>query len=662
MKTPFPQVPDRCIRFGGFAVGAVGVRAVRRGFGPGHRRPKLLPRRRRARRAPPPATPPRPPQPPAPAPAKKSWSDVDADKDGALTKAEARCGAGAGQGVRPGRRQCRRFADHRRIQGLRRPGAGRRQEQGRRQVTRDRTLGDQGGLRAAFFLWPRFARHTARMDTLHTTASAWSASTPTTPSGAARTISTRRSSSSNASSARYVDLHDAHAQQHLYDVEKRNIAVFGYGVKGMVLSMIESAVAITGERIRARDVHRIVELGKGLLQHPVELLPGIREAVEEIAGEHDMVLITKGDLFHQEAKVEAVRVRAVVPPHRDRQREGHRDLCAAAGGVRPACRRFVMVGNSLRSDIAPVLALGGWGVHVPYHTTWAHENEAAIAADAPRCAGSSMPARCRRRCARSPRSRTLIGHRGSQRLRRHRGKCDSEPAFLEAAGRPRAQRRRSVRRTEPVAVARQVPWDARWLRRRIAAARHRRRSDTQRQLSVSPCGGRVAKPFTRQSHRRAVPRMVRATRRKPWSLCPAGSLLPSWLPASASAALSPAPAHAGDGDDLVRVLVDVADVVLRGGIPYYRHGDYGYDDRLIVGRDRYGRPVYYRNVPRGYDKRSPYGNQLPQRRQSRSEVQQAWQVQGPPTTTRATIAMAVVTTTATTTAITATTGDRPLRP
>lgn len=72
------------------------------------------------------------------------------------------------------------------------------------------------------------------------------------------------------------------------------------------------------------------------------------------------------------------------------------------------------------------------------------------------------------------------------------------------------------------------------------------------------------------------------------------------------AALSPVPAHAQDGDELVRVLVDVADVVLRGGTPYYRYGDYGYDDRLIVARDRYGRPLYYRQVPRDYRGTSRY--------------------------------------------------------
>ena len=74
------------------------------------------------------------------------------------------------------------------------------------------------------------------------------------------------------------------------------------------------------------------------------------------------------------------------------------------------------------------------------------------------------------------------------------------------------------------------------------------------------------------------------------------------------AALSPAPAHAQSGDDLVRVIVDVADVVLRGGTPYYRNSDYGYNDRLIVDRDRYGSPVYYRQMPRNYRNAPPYGN------------------------------------------------------
>ncbi|WP_255323033.1 HAD family hydrolase [Lysobacter sp. K5869] len=182
----------------------------------------------------------------------------------------------------------------------------------------------------------------------------------------------------------YVDLGDARLHERLYEIEKNNIGVFGYGVKGMTLSMIEAAVAITGQRISASDLHRIVELGKDLLRHPVEMLPGIPEAVAAIAADFEIVLITKGDLFHQEAKVKQC---GLADLFRRIEIVSEKDAGTYARLLRefglPAAQ-FAMIGNSLRSDIAPVLELGGWGIHVPYHTTWAHENEAEVAADAPR--------------------------------------------------------------------------------------------------------------------------------------------------------------------------------------------------------------------------------------------------------------------------------------
>jgi putative hydrolase of the HAD superfamily len=180
--------------------------------------------------------------------------------------------------------------------------------------------------------------------------------------------------------AAYVDLDDAHDR--LYAIEKRNIALFGYGAKGMTLSMIEAAVEITDARVSAQDLHRIVELGKSVLQHPVELLPGIREAVEAIAAESRIVLITKGDLFHQEAKVQQSgltdlfqRIEIVSEKDATTYARVLRECDAS-----PA--QFAMIGNSLRSDIVPVLELGGWGVHMPYHVTWTHETEATLPADA----------------------------------------------------------------------------------------------------------------------------------------------------------------------------------------------------------------------------------------------------------------------------------------
>ncbi|HET8819851.1 MAG TPA: HAD family hydrolase [Xanthomonadaceae bacterium] len=183
---------------------------------------------------------------------------------------------------------------------------------------------------------------------------------------------------------RYIDLDDARVQERLYAVEKGNISLFGYGVKGMVLSMIEAAVELSGERISAADVHRIVQQGKALLRHPVELLPGIRDAVEAIAAHHDVVLITKGDLFHQEAKVRESGLADLfgrIEIVSEKDPATYLRLVAEFGV--PASR-FAMIGNSLRSDIAPVLAVGGWGVHMPYHATWVHETEADVAEDAAR--------------------------------------------------------------------------------------------------------------------------------------------------------------------------------------------------------------------------------------------------------------------------------------
>lgn len=179
--------------------------------------------------------------------------------------------------------------------------------------------------------------------------------------------------------APYVELRDAALHARLYAVEKRNIAIFGYGVKGMALSMIEAAIEMTDGRIRAQDIQRIVALAQRLLQHPVELLPGIREAVETIAARHPVVLITKGDLFHQEAKV---RDSGLSHLFRRIEIVSEKDVPTYARlmdefGIAP--HDFVMVGNSLRSDIAPVLALGSWGVHMPYHTTWVHEREFELA-------------------------------------------------------------------------------------------------------------------------------------------------------------------------------------------------------------------------------------------------------------------------------------------
>ena len=168
----------------------------------------------------------------------------------------------------------------------------------------------------------------------------------------------------------YLDLADAAVQKQLLATERRNIRLFGYGAKGMTLSMIETAIAATAERISAADVHRLVDLGKAILEHPVELLPGVREAVQRVAENHRIVLITKGDLFHQQRKVAVSGLaelfwRIEIVSEKD---EGSYARLLREFGIEADA--FAMVGNSLKSDIAPVLALGGFGVHVPYPLVW----------------------------------------------------------------------------------------------------------------------------------------------------------------------------------------------------------------------------------------------------------------------------------------------------
>jgi putative hydrolase of the HAD superfamily len=182
----------------------------------------------------------------------------------------------------------------------------------------------------------------------------------------------------------YIDLTDARTLQHLLEVERRNLRIFGYGAKGMTLSMIESAVQLTGERISARDIHRVVEIGRSTLQHPVVLIDGVREAVDTIAARYEIVLITKGDLFHQESKIEQSGLADVFHRIEVVSEKDTRTYARVLRELDVPAAEFAMIGNSLRSDIEPVVALGGWGIYMPYHITWAHEAEHAIAEGEPR--------------------------------------------------------------------------------------------------------------------------------------------------------------------------------------------------------------------------------------------------------------------------------------
>jgi putative hydrolase of the HAD superfamily len=159
----------------------------------------------------------------------------------------------------------------------------------------------------------------------------------------------------------------------LYEVELRNLRHFGYGVKGFVLSMIESAIELTNGRLQSGDVRTIIEWGHEMLRSPVELLDGVREAVEALAGSFPLLLLTKGDLIHQESKLAASGLGHLFKGIEVVSEKDTRTYQQVMARYAVAPERFAMVGNSLRSDILPVLEAGGHAVYVPYEISWVHE-------------------------------------------------------------------------------------------------------------------------------------------------------------------------------------------------------------------------------------------------------------------------------------------------
>jgi putative hydrolase of the HAD superfamily len=168
--------------------------------------------------------------------------------------------------------------------------------------------------------------------------------------------------------------HDAEAvRRALHATEMRNLELYGYGIKGFMLSSIETAIELTRGALSADEVRGILSLGRGMLEHPVELLEGAEAAIRALAPAYRLHLITKGDLRDQERKLAksglAGRFESIDIV--SEKNAGVYERILRRHGIEPA--DFLMVGNSIRSDILPVLELGGAAVHVPYRITWSHE-------------------------------------------------------------------------------------------------------------------------------------------------------------------------------------------------------------------------------------------------------------------------------------------------
>jgi putative hydrolase of the HAD superfamily len=167
---------------------------------------------------------------------------------------------------------------------------------------------------------------------------------------------------------------DADVDHHLFGIEMANLKLYGYGIKSFTLSMLETAIEVTDGRIPAADLNVILGWGKRMLQQPIELLDGVKETLVEVSRDYSILLITKGDLFDQESKLARSGLGELfqgVEILSEKDRESYRQVLERRG-IAPG--EFVMVGNSLRSDILPVVELGAAAVHIPYHLTWRHEH------------------------------------------------------------------------------------------------------------------------------------------------------------------------------------------------------------------------------------------------------------------------------------------------
>jgi len=169
----------------------------------------------------------------------------------------------------------------------------------------------------------------------------------------------------------YLPHHDV--MKELFKTEMDNLKLYGYGVKGFMLSMVETALRVSDHKVPHAIIEKAIRYGKELLDKPIELLDGVQEVLDTLKGKYKLVVATKGDLLDQERKLSRSGIEHYfhhIEIMSDKKESDYRKLIRHLD-IDP--QHFLMIGNSLKSDVIPVLSVGGHGIHVPYHTTWAHE-------------------------------------------------------------------------------------------------------------------------------------------------------------------------------------------------------------------------------------------------------------------------------------------------
>ncbi|MEN2282612.1 HAD family hydrolase [Algoriphagus sp. SE2] len=159
----------------------------------------------------------------------------------------------------------------------------------------------------------------------------------------------------------------------LYLTEIENLNLYGYGIKGFMLSMIQTALRISEHKIPLKVIDRILEIGNEMMEKPVEILPGVEEVLAELKNDYRLVMATKGDLVDQQRKLNKSGLDHYFHHIEIMSEKKEADFAKLIQHLDVAPKEFLMLGNSLKSDVLPVLELGGHAIHIPFHITWQHE-------------------------------------------------------------------------------------------------------------------------------------------------------------------------------------------------------------------------------------------------------------------------------------------------
>ncbi|RFS19970.1 HAD family hydrolase [Chitinophaga silvatica] len=163
------------------------------------------------------------------------------------------------------------------------------------------------------------------------------------------------------------------ASQELFKTEMANLDLYGYGIKAYILSMLETVLRITGNTGSPEIMHKVIQYGQEMLNKPIELLDGVEDVLKALSGHYRLVVATKGDLLDQERKLKKSGLEQYFHHIEIMSDKKEKDYHKLLKNLDCAPAEFLMMGNSLKSDVIPVLGIGGHAIHIPYHTTWEHE-------------------------------------------------------------------------------------------------------------------------------------------------------------------------------------------------------------------------------------------------------------------------------------------------